>query len=561
MTITIVPLEDRVPRSKLIQRKDGLYYIKRSRKPFSGAMYIDPEYFRSQALTPIGAHKTHFVDGREDPRIEEHFSKNGQAVKGRYITYETEPASPLEVHTLHYYFYSNGVPRWEHHTKGSIRTTTNYTPSGGVLSIQKMRGVPEHSVMPKRLRAWNTKGIREPFPASVGWLPEGQIPRVTELLQFHDNGQLALKVSARASEVFNEDAECCRDGTLVQKIGSSGYVRSMELKDGIPNGEFTVVDQNGRTIQEGTYAEGYREGAWCDWTFVDGEISSEAIEVYKDGLKNGICRALTYEDGEICSESIETFKDGLLDGYRVGEPIIDGFLDFVQHSDFNVAKVREFYVAGELHGLRIGFDDEGNTVIREHYEYGWIKMFEEIDFDTGITRQIVQFKDGKKHGVKLLFHEDGRLEEFTELRKGKENGVTYQFSRRGHLKRISKRKDDFYYGDDWSFEKTGIASSRSIIGDHMTTLEEWDFHDDGSVLEHCIYRKSGKLGLCKVFNQKGEDVSNGRWEYFDKKGRLKVTGEHKKGLKHGVWTAYSKKGNPTISELYENGKFIKRLDD
>ena len=61
-------------------------------------------------------------------------------------------------------------------------------------------------------------------------------------------------------------------------------------------------------------------------------------------------------------------------------------------------------------------------------------MFEEIDFDTGITRQIVQFKDGKEHGVKLLFHEDGRLEEFTELRKGKENGVRYQFSGRGHQK-------------------------------------------------------------------------------------------------------------------------------
>ena len=84
---------------------------------------------------------------------------------------------------------------------------------------------------------------------------------------------------------------------------------------------------NGRTIQEGTYAEGYREGAWCDRTFVDGEISSEGIEVYKDGLKNGVCRALTYEDGTISSESIETYKDGLLDGYLVGEPIIDGFLD------------------------------------------------------------------------------------------------------------------------------------------------------------------------------------------------------------------------------------------
>ena len=95
----------------------------------------------------------------------------------------------------------------------------------------------------------------------------------------------------------------------------------------------------------------------------------------------------------------------------------------------------------------------------------------------------------------------------------------------------------------------------------MTTLEDWDFHDDGSVLEHRIYKKTGKLRSCKVFNQKGEDVSNGRWEYFDKKGRLTVTGEHKNGLKHGVWTAYSKKGNLTISELYENGKFIKRPDD
>ena len=32
------------------------------------------------------------------------------------------------------------------------------------------------------------------------------------LLRFHDNGQLALKVSARVSEAYNEDAECCRDG-------------------------------------------------------------------------------------------------------------------------------------------------------------------------------------------------------------------------------------------------------------------------------------------------------------------------------------------------------------
>ena len=88
--------------------------------------------------------------------------------------------------------------------------------------------------------------------------------------------------------------------TLILKIESSGHVRSIELKDGIPNGKFTVVDQNGRTIQEGTYAEGYREGTWRDWTYTDGAISSE---------------------------SIETYKDGLLDGYRVGAPIVYGLLD------------------------------------------------------------------------------------------------------------------------------------------------------------------------------------------------------------------------------------------
>ena len=347
-----------------------------------------------------------------------------------------------------------------------------------------------------------------------------------------------------------------QDGTLILKIESSGHVRSIELKDGIPNGKFTVVDQNGRTIQEGTYAEGYREGTWRDWTYTDGAISSE---------------------------SIETYKDGLLDGYRVGAPIVYGLLDSVQNSDFNVVKIREFYVAGELHGLRIGFDDEGNTVIREHYEYGRIKMFEEIDFDTGITRQIVQFKDGKEHGVKLLFHEDGRLEEFTELRKGKENGVRYQFSGRGHLKRISNRKDDLFHGDDWSFKKTGIASSRSIIDDHENP-EDWDFHDDGSVSEHSTYKKSGKLRSRKIFNQKGEDVSNGKWEYFDEKGRLKVSGEYENGFaqgrweyfdkkgrlrssgiakggrKHGMWTEYSKKGKRTAIEIWENGKYLRHYE-
>ena len=55
-----------------------------------------------------------------------------------------------------------------------------------------------------------------------------------------------------------------------------------KMKDGKPDGKWTMWYENGQKQLEGNWKDGKEDGKWTDW-YRDGQIKSE--ENYKDGLR------------------------------------------------------------------------------------------------------------------------------------------------------------------------------------------------------------------------------------------------------------------------------------
>ena len=221
------------------------------------------------------------------------------------------------------------------------------------------------------------------------------------------------------------------------------------LKDGKKNGLWTVWRENGQKYSEGTYRNGELDGFWTSW-YSNGQKRWEAT--YSFGLRNG--KDFVFRKGKYTSwysngqKKVETtYEFGDADGlwtswYSNGQKEEEGTLEssfvnsvrvglWTEWSENGQKEQEGTYKNGRKDGVWTYLDNDGSKYVgkveREDDEDGTFLGWYFGDAERKVE-SYVTYKDGKKDGLRILWHENGQ----------KKNEGTYKDGRKISVKEWNK---------------------------------------------------------------------------------------------------------------------------
>ena len=215
----------------------------------------------------------------------------------------------------------------------------------------------------------------------------------------------------------------------------------------------------------------------------------------------------------------------------------------------------------------------------------YYKKFTDVPFTGKVTGNPQgSFKDGKKHGPWVSYHENGRLRSKGTLIDGKEIGPWVEYHKDGWLESNGTYENGKKDGPWVEYRKDGHVSKEvNFKQDKEDTSVEYSYGKNGQ-LEFKITYKGGKLSGLAVYYSNGQlrcrgplttqttiryikknvfwicrelddlNLKQGAWVGYHKNGKLAYKGNYKDGEQDGPWVWYLKNGQLTGKGTYKDGK-------
>ena len=156
----------------------------------------------------------------------------------------------------------------------------------------------------------------------------------------------------------------------------------------------------------------------------------------------------------------------------------------------------------------------------------------------------VEYKEGKKHGLRVQYTEDGRIEE--NFLNDVKNGLTKIYDKSGKLIEVIPFVNGLEQGTGYVFSSV-----------------------DGRIVKITVYQNGFIRSIEYINNFDYDNRKHGLWKWFyepqdssfSKPLTVKLEGKFKKGKKHGYFKYYDKKGNLVKTEKYENDSLVENPDE
>lgn len=150
--------------------------------------------------------------------------------------------------------------------------------------------------------------------------------------------------------------------------------------DNVPDRVRVTIYNDEKIVGEGDYVNGYREGAWTDYSPVTGLVMN--VTNYLSGEKHGV--SLSFHGRTSQLESKATYNQEQLEGQYLtfeNRKVIEeknykqGQLNGAQKKYYSSGQVLEEsqYQNGVIHGTARWYDEAGNLTIQYEYENGAFK--------------------------------------------------------------------------------------------------------------------------------------------------------------------------------------------
>lgn len=172
--------------------------------------------------------------------------------------------------------------------------------------------------------------------------------------------------------------------------------------------------------------------------------------------------------------------------------------------------------------------DKDSYKVYEYYKSGKLEMVGTSSTKENLTRE----------GEFIFYYENGNKESVENYVKSKLDGKLNQWYENGNKRFIG------YY-------KNGKKSGKQLL-----------YYENGNLEEEGEYTESDEAGKYYKLNQywdlnNKQLIIDGNGNYFyDNKIDYIATGIYKDGFKNGIWKEVNSKYNYSLTEIYENGKFV-----
>ncbi len=234
---------------------------------------------------------------------------------------------------------------------------------------------------------------------------------------------------------------------IIQHVvkGDDGHVvQRFRTKGGDIDGEYLTYEE-GKLSTRSFYTCGELEGVFEVYS-PEGKLTSSMS--YIRGILDGPA-TIRDDSGELL-QKLE-YKKGLLDGVVT---VYDNGLvqsrttyakdkktgSFIMYGPQSKPQIESMYINGELEGMTKVFDEEGQLLMDVPYQKGK-RSGVAVEYNTlsGGIRTKTAFKNDKKHGDFLEFHEDGSVRKKIVFEDGKPVGDPIEYDTKG--RRLAKKDD------------------------------------------------------------------------------------------------------------------------
>ena len=232
--------------------------------------------------------------------------------------------------------------------------------------------------------------------------------RQGEQLEYHENGQLALRQNYKNNLWHGLKEKWNSDGVLIEKT---------EFKDGRLHGKEERWHDNGKKKSVTHFENGERSGLMEEW-YENGTKRSEIM--YHHDFRVGVSK--TWHESSNPKSEVSYTDEGQPDGVAI-----------LYYDKKDAIFTREHWKDGDRHGLAERFFDNGQLQEREHWKNGVRDGVSEKWFRDGVLYRRAHYTDGELDGLFERFHDNGQLETRENYKDGMREGVVEMWGSEGLL--------------------------------------------------------------------------------------------------------------------------------
>ena len=371
---------------------------------------------------------------------------------------------------------------------------------------------------------------------------------------------------------FTGVLKTCESGFLIQKLS---------VINGIANGEFIWLNDDGQLFQKGNFVNGKKDGEWISY-YEDGQIESKGYYIngaragewvtynehgtvankgnYINDLKNGYWIEVWTEAGDVEIGRLITSKGNYINSQRTGEWISyyengqiqakvnyvfvenvcqcedDGEENYLNDGEYityytnGQISSKGNYKGGELVGEWVSYYENGQIESKENYDLIYVTCYcneERID------------AMGVRNGEQIYYSENGQIfsrgnyvdglkngEWIDEGSKGNYNIVDYPFEDGFHFNGFTSVRNGEWV-EVWGGEFGRLITSKGNYINSKRTGEWISYYENGQICSKGNYING---------------LSDGLWIFYLENGKIERKGNTVQGKRVGDWMIWGEDG-------------------
>ncbi|MEZ4922362.1 MAG: hypothetical protein R2780_04255 [Crocinitomicaceae bacterium] len=303
------------------------------------------------------------------------------------------------------------------------------------------------------------------------------------------------------------------------------------FKNGLPDGLWKAYYKNGKTKSIGYKLEGQSDSLW---KFFNEDGLLTWLYTYQNDKKNG-CAQQFDSLGNVIQESF------YIDDIKQGEEL--WFFD-----DGKIKK-KLLFTDGEVDGVALEFNEEGQVITEEEYSNGYLRRKEEFNrLD----------EEGNKTGVWRDYHDNGTLKSEVSYKDGKKDGITKEYDKNGKLVDIATMRGDSIASDPGGvviidlYKEYHPNGEVKLVGGLNNGMKSGIFREydmEGNMIQGYVYQRDTLLSEGMIL---AGGIFDGEWVTYYQDGKMKSKGTYTEGKKNGKWVYYFTDGKKEQEGSFKN---------
>ncbi len=350
---------------------------------------------------------------------------------------------------------------------------------------------------------------------------------------------------------------------------------TMELLDGIEDGDLISYDLGGNIVHKSTFQRGKQIGEVLNYYHIETIDRFAYAEPNEDGSAKLQFRAYRNINGELDGETLEYYKDGSLkekvtykNGVKNGEEIkysLDKEMIYKRNyiNDNLDGEVIEYFSIFSEEGDRVKKDIDGKPIlkVKANYSMGILEGDYEEYTESGKLLKKGSYKNNKYDGYWIFNDANGLPHMEFVYREGLRNGPFKQY-KDGNLVGEGTAINDKPDGELKLYHPNGKLQNVSQYRFGAKVYEEL-YNDNGSLKAKRTY-KDGKLdGIVEAYHPNGHmqyrcNYLNGNLDgeaiFYNSEGKMSQRKFYVEGKVEGELLQYDSYGEIIARAMYKNDK-------